>query len=257
MTLPEFNDLSVTLEDYVATVEISAGPMNFLSVPLLEHLVELWSWADQNPECRAIVLCAKGSVFSAGANFTDFMGGGAVSPEPLYQLAQKLFEGETPIIAAIQGAAVGAGLGLAMIADERIASPKARFVANFVQLGFHPGFALSVSLPFVVGPAHSASLLMSAKRIKSEEALRIGLISECVDEESLIERAQSKAKAIANNAPIAVRDVRKTLRAPLIDATRQALKHELATQLKHFHTKDFGEGISAMLGKREPRFKGQ
>jgi 2-(1,2-epoxy-1,2-dihydrophenyl)acetyl-CoA isomerase len=257
MKMPEFNDLNISLEDYVATVEISAGPMNFLSVPLLEHLVEVWSWADQTPDCRAIVLCAKGSVFSAGANFTDFMGGGAVSPEPLYVLAQQLFEGQTPVIAAIQGAAVGAGLGLAMIADERIASPNAKFVANFVQLGFHPGFALTASLPFVIGPANSASLLMSAERIKTDEALRIGLINECVDESSLLERAQVKAKTIAQNAPIAVRDVRKTLRTPLIEAVKKSLPHELATQLQHFITKDFGEGVAAMLGKRTPQFKDQ
>lgn len=256
MPLPEFPNIEVTLEEYVATVEISSGPMNFLSVPLLENLVSIWEWADQEPSCRVIILCSKGSVFSAGANFTDFMGGGAVSPEPLYKLALKLFQANTPVIAAIQGAAVGAGLGLAMIADERVAAPKAKFVANFVQLGFHPGFGLSASLPHVIGPSQSASLLMSAKRINSEDALKLGLINECIPAENLLDAARARANMIASNAPIAVCDVRKTLRAPLIDAVDKALKHELEMQLKHFKTKDFGEGVKAMLSKREPQFKG-
>ena len=256
MILPEFPDVKITLEEYVATVEISAGPMNFLSVPLLENLVSVWGWADQEPSCRVIILCSKGSIFSAGANFADFMGGGAVSPEPLYKLALKLFEGNTPVIAAIQGAAVGAGLGLAMIADERIAAPKAKFVANFVQLGFHPGFGLSASLPHVIGSSQSASLFMSAKRISAQDALKIGLVNECTEAENLLEAAQTRARMIASNAPIAVCDIRKTLRAPLIDAVGKALEHELKMQLEHFQTKDFGEGVSAMLSKREPQFKG-
>lgn len=230
--------------------------MNFLSVALLEHLVAVWDWADSEPECRVILLCSKGSVFSAGMNFADFMGGKEVSPESLYKLSQQLFEGSTLVIAVIQGAAVGAGLGLAMIADQRVAGPKEKFIANFVQLGFHPGFGLSASLPYVIGAHHAATMLMSAKRIGTDEALQINLVDELTDSASLREIALNRARLIANNAPIAVQDVRRTLREPLTTAVASALKHELEQQLKHFRTKDFGEGVRALLSKRAPQFTG-
>jgi len=256
MKTPSYPDVQVSLEENIATVEISAAPMNFLSVPLLEHLVSVWQWADKEPECRVIILCTTGKIFSAGANFTDLMAGDDISPAPLYKLARHLFEGNTPVIAAIQGAAVGAGLGLAMIADERVAGPKARFLANFVQLGFHPGFALTASLPHVIGAQRAAAMLMSARRISASEALEIGLVDECAEEDELLDTTRARAQAIARNAPVAVQDVRRTLRKPLVAAVASAFEHELKMQLEHFRTKDFGEGVSALFDKREPQFTG-
>jgi enoyl-CoA hydratase/carnithine racemase len=256
MTLPSYPDLQISLEQYIATVEFSAGVMNFLGVPLLEQLVSAWEWADNEPECRVILLCSAGRVFSAGANFMDFMEGDEITPAPLYQLALRLFKGTTPVIAAIQGAAVGAGLGLAMVADARVAGPKAKFLANFVKLGFHPGFGLTASLPRVIGAQHTGTMLMSAKSIGADEALQIGLVDECAEEDTLRATARARARLIAHNAPMAVQSVRQTLREPLVAAVASALEHELETQLKHFRTEDFSEGVRALLEKREPQFTG-
>jgi len=255
MTLPSLTDVRLSLEDHVVMVEIAAGPMNFLSIPVLEQLVAAWEWADAESDCRVIVLCAAGSVFCAGANFMDFAGSTKnASPEPMYRLAQRLLDGRKPVVAAVQGAAVGAGLGLAMLADERVAGPKARFIANFVQLGFHPGFGLTCTLPRAIGQQRAASMLLSGARLGPDEAFRIGLVDEVAEADALLQVARKRAQVIARNAPIAVQDLRETLRAPLKTAYARALERELEMQLQHFRTSDFGEGVSAMLGKRPPSF---
>jgi enoyl-CoA hydratase/carnithine racemase len=256
MTLPVVSNLNLTFDEHVATVEIAAGPMNFVSMSVLEQLVTVWEWADAEPACRAIVLCAAGPVFCAGANFMDFAGSGPnATPEPMYRLAQRLLDGRKPVVAAVQGPAVGAGLGLAMLADERVAGPKARFVANFVYLGFHPGFGLTATLPWAIGPQQATSFLMRGQRLGPDEALQMGLVDEVAPGESLVEVARARAQAIASNAPIALQDLRQTMRRTLSADFTEAVNRELEMQLQHFRTTDFSEGISAMLSKRTPLFQ--
>ncbi len=124
--------------------------------------------------CRAIVLAAEGKHFSAGADFAS--AGPADSTGDLYRAAVRLFRTRKPIVAAIQGAAIGGGLGVAMAADFRIAAPEARFSANFARLGFHHGFGLSVTLPAAVGGQHAAELLYTGRRITGDDAAAIGLV---------------------------------------------------------------------------------
>ena len=104
---------------------------------------------DDDPRCRAAVLCAQGKHFCAGADFSPE--GARYTTEDLYAAAVRIFRTHTPVVAAVHGAAVGGGLGLALAADFRIAAPEARFSANFARLGFHQGFGLSVTLPRLVG----------------------------------------------------------------------------------------------------------
>ena len=144
MTIPTLSQVTVTLTDHVATIEFSCDTFNYLSVDLMQELVRAWEWADAEIQCRAIVLCSAGRVFCAGVDFRSMAGAdGDSSPRPLYQLALRLLAGRKPCIVAVQGAAVGAGLGLAMLADQRVAGPKTQFNASFVQLGFHAGFGLT------------------------------------------------------------------------------------------------------------------
>jgi enoyl-CoA hydratase/carnithine racemase len=256
MTLPSFSDLRLSLDEHVATIEIASGPMNFLSISLLKQLVAVWEWADAEPDCRAIVLCAAGPVFCAGANFMDFASSEPnPNPEPMYRLAQRLLDGRKPLIAAVQGAAVGAGLGLAMIADERVAGPRARFVANFVSLGFHPGFGLTATLPWAIGAQRATAFLMTGQRLGPDDALRMGLVDEVAPAETLVDVARRRAQAIASNAPIAVQDLRQTMRRALNADFTQAVNRELEMQLQHFRTADFAEGVGAMLSKKTPLFR--
>lgn len=258
MTIPSLSQVSITLTDHVATIEFASDPFNYLSVGLMQELAQAWAWADAELQCRAIVLCAAGRVFCAGVDFRSMAAaGGDNSPQPLYQLASRLLAGKKPCIAAVQGAAVGAGLGLAMLADQRVAGPKTQFTASFAQLGFHAGFGLTATLPHVLGPHAASNLLLLGQPVRGEEALRLGLADVLVDTvEGVRDAAIARARMLAANAPQAVQDMRTYLRAPLLAAFAQALEQELGAQLRHMKTSDFIEGISAALAKRAPQFTG-
>jgi enoyl-CoA hydratase/carnithine racemase len=175
----------------------------------------------------------------------------------IYRHAVRLFRCPLPIVAAVQGAAVGGGLGLALVADFRVASAQSRFSANFNRLGIHPGFGLSVTLPRVVGPQQAALLFYTGRRIGGGEAHAIGLVDVLAEGEGLREAALSLASEIAQSAPLAVMSTRATLRRGLADAVAAATEHELAEQHKQFATEDFAEGVKAMAERRLPMFRGR
>ena len=162
-----------------------------------------------------------------------------------------------PVIAAVQGAAVGAGLGLALVADFRIASPEARFAANFVKLGFHPGFGLTHTLPRTIGQQKADLMFLTARRIKADEALTWGLVDQVVPSSDLLATAQALAAEIAENAPLAVVATRKTLRGALAAAVRAQTNHEHAEQTVLRATEDFAEGVRAVQERRPGNFQGR
>jgi enoyl-CoA hydratase/carnithine racemase len=251
----EFGEVAVNVgDDFVATVEIQRPPNNFFDVALVGALAAAYEALAHRGDCRAIVLCSAGKHFCAGADFSgDSEQGGAA----LYRQAARVFTAPLPVVAAVQGAAIGGGLGLACSADFRVASPEARFSANFAQLGFHHGFALSVTLPRIVGPQHALDLLYTGRRIGGEEAAGIGLCDRLVDGDALRAEAHGLAAAIATSAPLAVRSIRATMRADLVDRVVGAMDHEAAEQERLRHTADWSEGVAAMAERRRPRFEGR
>ena len=169
----------------------------------------------------------------------------------------RLHSTELPIVAAVQGAAIGAGLGLALIADFRIATPEARFAANFVKLGFHPGFGLTHTLPRLVGRQQAALMFLTARRLKAEEAHAIGLVDQVVAADALLPAAHHLAAEIADNAPLAIRSTRKTLRADLAAAVKAQTDHEFIEQQWLMKTEDFREGIKSVAERRPGKFTGR
>ena len=251
--LGPFGDVTVGLgDDYVAEVEIHRAPNNFFDSDLIRALADAFERLDDSP-CRAIVLCAEGKHFCAGANF-----GGPRRDDSgsLYGEAVRLFATRTPVVAAVQGAAVGGGLGLALMPDFRVAAPEARFSANFARLGFHHGFGLSVTLPRLVGIQAAQELLYTGRRVAGEEALRLGLCDRLVPLDQLREEARSLAREIARSAPLAVVSIRETLRGDLAEQVRVATDRELIEQDRLRQTLDFKEGVAAMSERRLPEFKG-
>ncbi len=252
------SDPFVTTEvgnDHVATVELCRPPNNFFSHQMISDLADnLESLADDT-NCRAVLLCARGKHFCAGADLSGQ--GEATSTADLYTAAVRLFRTPTPIVAAVQGAAVGGGLGLALAADFRFVSPEARFSANFARLGFHHGFGLTVTLPLAVGPQHAADLLYTGRRIKGEEAMAIGLADRLVPPEALRAAAREFAGEIAASAPLAVRSIRETLRGDIADRVAAATDHELVEQERLQRTTDFGIGVRAMAERTRPQFEGR
>ena len=172
----------------------------------------------------------------------------------LYREAVRLFRTRKPIIAAVQGAAVGGGLGLALAADFRVASPESKFSANFAKLGFHQGFGSSVTLPRVVGSQNAAMMLYTAKRVKGEEALNLGLVDFLVPASDILKKANEFASEIASSAPMAVESIRATVRGNLADQVEEVVAWELSEQIRLQSSDDFKEGIAASLERREANF---
>lgn len=260
MLAETYNDITVKVTGHVAEIEIHALPNNHVSVDLIRDLANAFEAADKDARVRAIVLCSEGKVFCGGADLVRRDGlitGKSSNVNPLYVEAVRLFSCATPVVAAVQGAAIGAGLGLAMVADFRVAAPEARFAANFVKLGFHPGFGLTHTLPRVIGVQRASLLFQTGRRVKGEEALAMGLVDELVPLADLRSRAHALAAEIAENAPLAVVDTRATLRQGLAAAVKAATDHELAVQAVLMKTEDFAEGVKAVQERRAGRFTGQ
>lgn len=239
---------------HVTVLEIDRPPHNHLNVDLLAAIVRALERLDGDDNCRAIVLAAAGKVFCAGADFSAGGDDASSDVSSFYGQAMRLFHARKPIVAAVQGAAVGAGLGLALVADFRVACPEARFSANFNRLGFHPGFGMSVTLPRIVGEQQAAQLFYTGRRIDGKEAVRIGLADVLVTADQVREAALDLASEIATSAPLAVESTRETLRLGLADKVRTANQRELAIQQVQFATADFKEGIAAMAQRRPPKF---
>jgi 2-(1,2-epoxy-1,2-dihydrophenyl)acetyl-CoA isomerase len=250
-------ELAVELgDDFVATLEFSRPPSNFFSLGLITQLADQCEELAAAGNCRAIVLCSAGRVFCAGADFAAKQQGQSGLRE-LYGAAQRLFEQPVPIVAAVQGAAIGGGLGLALAADFRVAAPEARFAANFALLGIHPGFGITVTLPAVIGQQAALELLYTGRRVSGEEAAALGLADHLAEPGQVREQAHAFAARIAASAPLAVRSVRQTMRRPLADQARAAMARERAEQERLMQTADWREGLVAVRDRRPARFTGQ
>jgi enoyl-CoA hydratase/carnithine racemase len=242
----------------VGIAEMRRPPHNFFDLPFLGRLVQALEALDARPEIRSLVLAAQGEAFSAGARLGDADAVPWPTSEhvvnPIYAQAIRLFALRKPMVAAVHGAAVGGGLGLALVADFRVTCAEARFAANFARLGLSPGFGLTATLPRLVGAQRAASLFYTGRRIGGQEAFDIGLADALVERERVREKAIALAEEIAISSPLVVGELRETLRAGLIDAVRLAVARESARQFHQFDSEDFHEGVAAMEERRPPRF---
>jgi enoyl-CoA hydratase/carnithine racemase len=248
------SDVGVELSDDVATVEIRRPPHNFFDMALIRELADAFEALDKDPACRAIVLAAEGKSFCAGANLSK--PGDPAQSGHLYLEAVRLFRCRKPVVGAIHGAAIGGGLGLALVPDFRVTCPEARFAANFTILGFHPGFGLTVTLPELIGRSKAALMFYTSRRVKGEEAYAMGLADLLVPQAEVRDAALALAREIAACAPLGVMATRATMRQGLADRVKAATDHELEEQTRLRQTNDFKEGVKATAERRAPRFGG-
>ena len=259
MTIPHaYEDIIVSQNKNVGLIEINRPPYNFFDHSLIQQIADALENFDQVDTCRAIVLSAQGKAFCAGAQFSENSEGEANyslgSPGPLYEEAVRIFRSKKPIVAAIQGAAVGGGLGLALAADFRVGCPESRFVANFTKLGFHPGFGLTVTLPALIGQNNAELMLYTSRRIKGEKAFQMGLLNELVQQDQVIQTSKHLASEIAECSPLGLLATRATMRAELAERVNEATNIELREQTWLRETGDFEEGVKAVADRRPARF---
>jgi enoyl-CoA hydratase/carnithine racemase len=255
-----FGDIHVSVENHVALVMMARPPHNTVGVEMARDLADALEALDAEGDARAVILASTGKSFCAGAelgsSFNDPVEAEKAT-QRFYQEVVRLHATALPIVAAVNGPAIGAGVGLSLIGDFRIASPEARFAVNFVKIGFHPGFGLSHTLPRVIGERHATMMMLTGRRLKAQEAFAIGLVDQIVPASELLAAAGTLAAEIAKNAPLAVRSTRRTLRRDLAEAVRQQIAHEFSEQKQLMQTEDFREGLKAVLERRPGHFMGR
>lgn len=255
--------ISVTTipKGHIAEIRFGRPPHNFASPELLEKIADALEALDADPEIRCSVLSAEGKSFCAGADLAgdeSISGGeGMAFIGQLYVQAERIFRRKKAMVAAVQGAAIGAGLGLALAADFRVAGPGARFSSNFTRLGFHPGFGITHTLPRVVGTQRAGWMMLSSKRVKPEAALAWGLADRLAPEGGVTAAALAMAQEVAANAPLALLSVRATWAHGLADGVVAALKHEHAQQTGLKGTADYAEGVASVFERRAANFIGR
>lgn len=251
--------LKVSTHGHTGITELNKPPHNFFDQTLIATLADAWEKFEADKNIRAIVLCANGKSFCAGADFSENSTmnkkRSVKQTNPLYLEALRLYACTKPVIAAIEGAAIGGGLGVALTADFRISCPEARFAANFNRLGFHPGFGLSFALANLIGKQNAARLFYTGARIDGTSALSLGLLDELVPQSEVRARAMALADEIAVSSPRAVQATRQTLRGDFLDRVRLAVVRESEVQAVQMTSADLEEGVKAAKERRNPNFE--
>jgi len=250
--MKQVGDISVELNDYVAVVEIRRPPYNYFDKELIGDLASVFEELDADKNCRASVLAAEGKAFCAGAVFQTpiDVDKRVADAKVLYAEAVRLFRLKKPIIGAVDGAAIGGGLGLALVPDFRVTCPEARFAANFTKIGIHPGFGLTLTLPHLIGQQKASLMFFTGMRIKGDQAFEWGLADQLTERVDVRNKAVELATEIANSAPLAIQSTRKALRADLVRQISGRTDHELAEQKILFATQDFVEGVASVRDRR-------
>ena len=253
-----YKDIGVDISGHVGQIEIQRPPHNYFDNALINQIADALEAFDRDAACRAVVLCAQGKSFCAGADFANRPATGAnESGKHLYKEATRIFRTRKPVVAAVQGAAIGGGLGLALAADFRVTCQEARFSANFNRLGFHPGFSLTYTLPRLVGQQKANLLFYTGRRVPGDEAVAMGMADVLVPLADVRAAATALATEIAQSAPLAVQSTRETMRRGFADAAERATERELTEQDWTRKTADFKEGVKAWGEKRLPKFEGR
>lgn len=237
-------------------------------IEMVDALVAALEDVDTDPDIRCAILAAAGKGFSSGGNLAKIgqpgeLGGGAPVETPaeykagIQRIPLAFDKMQVPVIAAVQGAAVGAGCDLACLCDIRIAADNARFAESFVKLGLIPGDGGAWILPRIVGYSKACEMAFTGDPIDAAEALACGLVSKVVPEEELLDTARAIAERIATNPPHAVRMAKRLIRRGQHERLDEHLEAAAAYQALAHTTSDHKEAIAAFREKRAPQFTGQ
>lgn len=262
----DFKLITTSVENHIAVVTLNRPERrNALNFPAYDQLEQSLRAVTADPEVRCVVVTGADPAFCSGDDVMEIMAGPkAVSKTPatptvrhrVTPAALAALECDKPMIAAINGAAVGWGMELSLYADIRIASEKAKFAELFIKRGLVCDVGGFYRLPSVVGPAKAAELLFTGDVITADEALRIGLITELTPHAELMNRAMALAGRIAANPPLALRYMKEGLRRATFGNVHEIGGWAIETIRKLMETEDHKEGVASFIEKREPVFKG-
>ncbi|HTR54361.1 MAG TPA: enoyl-CoA hydratase-related protein [Kofleriaceae bacterium] len=234
---------------------------NSMTPELLDAFATASERARRDASVRCVIVTGTGASFCAGADFKATLqraeGAPHVRSYAMYEPFLSLLDLAVPVIGALNGHAIGGGFGLALVCDVRIGAEDAKYGANFVRLGLAPGMAISYLLPRLVGVARASELLYAARLVDGREAAALGILNRAVPAAAVLAEAMTLARAIADNAPLAVRATKAAIRRGLDLAVRDAALAEAYAQAETVASDDAREGIAALLEKRAPRFTGR
>lgn len=262
--------------DHVATLTLNAPErMNTISGVMLQQISEQLLRADHDPDVRCIVLTGAGRAFCAGLDLQAQMAGpkgGLGNLSGGGSGGEATFSGEfdlrsappvvlhnldTPTICALNGGSAGYGLDLALGCDIRIAVDTAKLNPGFAKRGILPESGGTWLLPRMVGYAKAAEIAFTGRTLTAAEALDLGLVNHVVSADEFVERTTAMAQEIASNAPLAVRAIKRMMRAAETETFEQNVHHVFLQLLPLLRTNDFSEGVAAFMEKREPEFRGR
>ena len=254
-------------KDHVATVTLNRPEnRNSMTEDVLEGLRSAVGRVREDTELRCVIVTGRGKSFCAGADFKSQIQRGDSGERKLlpnersfamYSPFLSLLEIEVPVIGALNGHAIGGGLGLALVCDIRVANREAKYGANFTKLGLHPGMATTYFLPRFGGIPRAAELLFTGRLVSGDEAAQLGLANYAVAEDQVLPKSLELAREIASCAPIAVRWTKRSLYQNVAWDPVSAARAEAHAQSRTLETEDSKEGVQAILQKRPPVFRGR
>lgn len=255
-----------TKQDGIATLVMNRPDrLNALNTKLVANLNDVIGRIATDESVRVVVLTGAGRAFCAGGDLALIGEGRATGQtqqlEALLtagmQVVVKMRAMPQPVIAAVNGAAAGAGMNLALAADIRIAAEEAMFGQNFAKVGLFPDFGGTYFLPQLVGPAKAAELFYTGNMIDAKTALRLGIVNQVVPAAQLEIEVKALAQKVAQGPPLAIRAIKKTLFASEAEKMGKALAREVDEQVRCYSSEDCSEGIRAFFEKRPPQFRGK
>jgi enoyl-CoA hydratase/carnithine racemase len=265
----EYADLLYAIDSHVATITLNRPDrLNAISGPMLESLSQALRDADRDRDVRIIVITGAGRGFCAGLDLKDLMAGTGIGSNGADSLANARFDlansppivlhtTDKPVICAINGAAAGYGMDLALGCDIRIASSEAKLAAVFTKRGILPESGGAWLLPRLIGWAKAAEIAFAGRTLSAHEALDAGLVNQVVEPDRLMSTTRELAAEIAQNAPLAVQATKRMMRLGLEETFEANVHHVFLQLLPLFGSKDFREGVKAFIEKRQPEFQGR